>query len=68
MKRMIALVLVCTVVCVSMTGRPVPVVDTAGEALYVEIPQDSYCRAPATTVYLAIIMGNLSSDQTNIHE
>jgi len=28
----------------------------------VEIPQDSYCRAPATTVYLPIMMGNLSTD------
>ena len=30
--------------------------------MYLEIPQDSYCRAPATTVYLPIMMGNLSTD------
>jgi hypothetical protein len=30
--------------------------------LYLEIPQDSYCRAPATTVYLPIMLGNLSTD------
>lgn len=29
-----------------------------------EIPQDSYCRAPATTAYLPIMMGNLSDTGT----
>jgi len=30
--------------------------------LYLEVPRDSFCRAPATTVYLPIMMGNLSTD------
>jgi hypothetical protein len=61
-KRVLALILVCALVSVSVTGHPVPAVTAAGEELYVEIPQDSYCRAPATTVYLPIMMGNLSAD------
>ena len=32
--------------------------------MYVEIPQDSYCRTPATTAYLSIMMGNLSDSGT----
>jgi hypothetical protein len=62
MKRVLVLLLVCALVMISVTGRPFPVTRAAGEALYVEIPQDSYCRAPATTVYLPIMMGNLSAD------
>ncbi|MGB9666812.1 MAG: hypothetical protein ACPL2N_05845 [Candidatus Cryosericum sp.] len=62
MKRVLALVLVCALLSVGVAGRPLPVVTAAGEALYVEIPQDSYCRTPATTAYLPIMMGNLSTD------
>jgi hypothetical protein len=49
-------------VCVA--GHRLPAVKAAGEVLYVEIPQDSYCRAPTTTVYLPIMMGNLSDSET----
>ena len=63
MKRMIALVLVCTLVCVSVTGhQPAAIAGTVHDVLYLEVPQDSYCRAPATTVYLPIMLGNLSTD------
>ncbi len=62
MKRVLALILVCALVSVSVAGHPIPAVQAAGEALYVEIPQDSYCRAPAATVYLPIMLGNLSTD------
>jgi len=63
-KRVLALILVCTLLSVGVAGRPLPAVTAAGEALYVEIPRDSYCRAPATTVYLPIMMGNLSDRGT----
>lgn len=62
MKQVMALILVCALVSVSAVGHPIPAARAAGEVLYVEIPQDSYCRAPATTVYLPIMMGNLSTD------
>jgi len=63
MKRMIALVLVCTLMCVSVTGhQPAVIAATVHDVLYLEVPQDSYCRAPATTVYLPIMLGNLSAD------
>lgn len=64
MKRLLALILVCALLSVSVTGHPLPAVKAAGEVLYVEIPQDSYCRAPATTAYLPIMMGNLSDQGT----
>ncbi|MFA4932193.1 MAG: hypothetical protein WC625_04775 [Caldisericia bacterium] len=64
MKRVLALILVCALVSVSVAGHLIPAVKAAGEALYVEIPQDSYCRAPAATVYLPIMMGNLSDTGT----
>ena len=64
MKRVLALLLVCALLSVSAAGHPFPVTKAAGEALYVEIPQDSYCRAPATTAYLPIMMGNLSDSGT----
>lgn len=64
MKRVLALILVCALLSVSVTGHPLPAVKAAGEVLYVEIPQDSYCRAPATTAYLPIMMGNLSDQGT----
>jgi hypothetical protein len=64
MKRVLVLVLVCVLLAVNVAGRPLPVVKAAGEVLYVEIPQDSYCRAPATTAYLPIMMGNLSDQGT----
>jgi len=63
-KRVLALILVCALLSVSVAGRPLPAVKAAGEALYVEIPQDSYCRASATTAYVPIMMGNLSADQS----
>ncbi|MFA4932624.1 MAG: CehA/McbA family metallohydrolase [Caldisericia bacterium] len=62
MKRVLALILVCALLSVSAAGHPLPAVQAAGEVLYLEIPQDSYCRAPATTVYLPIMLGNLSTD------
>lgn len=64
MKRVLALILVCALLSVSVAGHPLPTVQAAGEALYVEIPQDSYCRTPATTAYLPIMMGNLSDQGT----
>jgi hypothetical protein len=64
MKRLLTLILVCALLSVSVTGHPLPAVKAAGEVLYVEIPQDSYCRAPATTAYLPIMMGNLSDQGT----
>ncbi|MFZ2414324.1 MAG: hypothetical protein WAW16_08930 [Candidatus Cryosericum sp.] len=64
MKRVLALILVCALLSVSVTGHPSPAVKAAGEVLYVEIPQDSYCRAPATTAYLPIMTGNLSDQGT----
>ena len=64
MKRVFALVLVCALLSVSVAGHPISVVKAAGELLYVEIPQDSYCRTPAMTAYLPIMMGNLSDSGT----
>lgn len=64
MKRLLALILVCALLSFSVTGHPLTAVKAAGEVLYVEIPQDSYCRAPATTAYLPIMMGNLSDQGT----
>jgi len=63
-KRVLALILVCALLGVSVAGPPLPALKAAGETLYVEIPQDSYCRAPATTAYLPIMMGNLSDQGT----
>ncbi|MCE5192534.1 MAG: hypothetical protein ABFD13_03075 [Candidatus Cryosericum sp.] len=62
MKRILTLILVCALVIVSVIGHTIPAVHAAGEMVYVEIPQDSYSRAPATTVYLPIMLGNLSTD------
>lgn len=63
MKRIVALVLVCMLICLSLSDRPRPAIAvTIQNNLYLEIPQDSYCRAPATTVYLPIMLGNLSTD------
>lgn len=62
MKRGLVLLLVCALLSASVAGHPISAVKAAGEVLYVEIPQDSYCRAPATTVYLPIMLGNLSTD------
>ena len=64
MKRLLVLILVCALLSVGVTGHPLPAVKAAGEVLYVETPQDSYCRAPATTAYLLIMMGNLSDQGT----
>ncbi len=64
MKRVLALALVCALLSVSVAGHPISVVKAAGELLYVEIPQDSYCRTPAMTAYLSIMMGNLSDSGT----
>lgn len=62
MKRGLVLLLVCALLSVSVAGHPISAVKAAGELLYVEIPQDSSCRVPATTVYLPIMLGNLSND------
>jgi hypothetical protein len=64
MKRVLVMVLVCALLAVSVAGRPLPAVKAAGEVLYAEVPQDSYCRAPATTAYLSIMLGNLSDQGT----
>jgi hypothetical protein len=64
MKRVLVMVLVCVLLAVSVAGRPLPAVKAAGELLYAEVPQDSYCRAPATTAYLSIMLGNLSDQGT----
>jgi hypothetical protein len=42
MKRIIALVLVCTLMCVSVTGhRPAVIAETVHDVLYLEVPQVS---------------------------
>jgi hypothetical protein len=61
MKRVLVMVLVCVLLAVSVAGRPLPAVKAAGEVLYAEVPQDSYCRAPATTAYLSIKQGSLTA-------
>ena len=66
MKKSICICTICIIVLLTLSFLPnllfKPILEAETTDIYIEIPKDSWSRAPAKTVYLPIAFGNLNAE------